>query len=125
VVAAFVREVGPDLEVSQDVAAGFAWQLVREQTGGQTLDDARTHQWLAQWLGVDLEATVSACSTAQGQLAIQDAAVLREQIYSDPKPFLDAFAIALEAEHGEAVQRRILELAQMAHETGDQGGRHG
>lgn len=109
-VQAFMRRIGPELAVSTDVAAEFAWQLIREQSDDSRQPSGRTHAWIADWLGVDESAIAEACTLARQQAALGNKADTRQHLYHDPAPFLDAFANTLESEHGEQIRGRLDEI---------------
>jgi hypothetical protein len=106
----FMRRIGPELTVSTDVAAEFAWQLIREQSDSSLQPSGRTHAWIADWLGVDEAEIAEACVLARQQVALESNSDTRQQLYQEPAPFLDAFATTLEAEHGEQIRKRLDEI---------------
>jgi hypothetical protein len=106
IVATFIKVIGPEVAVSNDVASDFAWKLVREES----TQNSHTRAWLAEWLGVEQVAIKNACLAAQVELGLVDAANARSLLYEDPNIFLDILSARLESSHAEALQVRLNEL---------------
>jgi hypothetical protein len=103
--------MAPSLELHEDQAAAFLWQLAQEQAVDPAAGTA--HAWMERWMGVPLESVVEATAEALAPLS-SDPAALRASLYADPDAALDTIALAIDARNRAEVDARIAELIQLA-----------
>ncbi len=110
VVAGFLARMAPELAVERGQAAELAWKLERERTAVGFPAEARTHLWLAEWMGVPVDAVAKAGEAAAAGLGAEGDA--RARIYAEPERYLDALAVALEATHKAELDQRTASLVE-------------
>lgn len=107
VLTAYVEKISDTLQVSEQVKADALWRLAREAETGGTQEQS----WVADWLGLPVQAVQSAVATAFPAGADAE---LREAIAADPQAYSMALAVALEAENEAAIDARLVELQSAA-----------
>lgn len=112
VVTHFLVQISPELKVGREPSADLAWQLVRERSAPNYPEDARTHVWLAEWLGVPVEAVGEASEQALASLPTLVGQEPRVFLYANPDAYLDAFSASLESKHKAEVDARVATLMQ-------------
>ena len=114
VVYGLLVELSPELEPSRDARAELAWALARERSLPGFPEGARTHAWLAEWMGVSVEAVGEASQAALASLPGLADQEPRPFIYANPDAYLDALCVSLERSEREAIDARVATIAQDA-----------
>ncbi len=110
VVADFVSRLAPNIHVSDRLISDLVWRLALEYFGHKRTDPVPTHDWVAGWLGVPVEAVLAASEEVFWRADWGRTEAREARIRAEPELYLNRLATELDSTHRDQIDARVREL---------------